>query len=366
MTRLAYYIDSHGFGHATRSMALIEALPASWEITLRTNAPRWLFETELFRPFVHLPSQLDIHPCHSRGYRIDAEKTCQTVGRKLAQAGELIETEARWLAANAINMVISDISPLAIRAAKDAGIPSFGVSNFTWDWILEPVFQGFDANGCVDSLRAMMAEATENFRLPFSDPETFPSGSVESPLLVRKPRRTRRDAREYFQFTEGVSYLLLTFGGIEGPLKNLNRLRDFQPIQFVQVSKEPSEGDSCELVRHSEIPNLWELVCPGLYHPDLVEASDGAVTKPGYGILSECMAASKPIVLDAREDFREFHVVKKIVAGYPQVAIVDNTRMETLNIGEALDAVLSSTPRPWRSGTDGASFVADEIVRRTN
>ena len=40
-------------------------------------------------------------------------------------------------------LVICDIAPLGISIAKEAGIPSVLVENFTWDWIYE---QYFNAN----------------------------------------------------------------------------------------------------------------------------------------------------------------------------------------------------------------------------
>ncbi|NUN97899.1 MAG: hypothetical protein HUU16_17185 [Candidatus Omnitrophica bacterium] len=369
VARAAFYIDSHGFGHSTRSMALIEAFPPDWDFLLRSNAPDWLFEKELHRPHKQFPSPLDIHPKHSTGYRIDPAATRHAAARKVAEADNLLASEADWLREEGVDLVLSDISPLAIAAARRAGLPAYGVSNFTWDWIFEPLFVGFGPDGVVQTLREMMGEATANFRLPFSDPGTFPFGSVESPLLVRHPRKPREAAREEYGFEAEVRYFVVTFGGIEREIPNLPRLKDFEPLQFVRVARpgELSPGlAKKELIRHPLARNFWILHAPDLYHPDLVLAADGVVTKPGYGILSECMATATPILLDSREDFREFEVVKRVVANYPQVAVLESRKVEELDLGEALEKVLASPPRPWRGGVDGAEFIAERIVRGTD
>jgi len=366
VVRAAFYVDSHGFGHATRSMALAEALPASWEVVFKTNASEWLFRKELPRSYTRVPSPLDIHPVHSTSYRIDSEGTLLKALEKIRNLDLLVQNEVTWLKESHIDLVISDISPIAIQSAREAGIPGFGVSNFTWDWIFEPLFDGMEDQGVVKTLREMMAVATTNFRLPFSSPDTFPYGSLDAPLLVRPTRKTRDEARRHYGFAEGTTFVLITFGGIEGPVKDMRRLMDFQPLQFVCSAKGPecAPPNRQGLIRHPEITNLWILRRDDLYHPDLVNAVDCVVTKPGYGILSECMATATPILLDARDDFREFEAVRTTAKNYPQMAILDNTQMEQLDIAGPLSRVLEVKPIPWEGGIDGASFIADTISKQ--
>jgi hypothetical protein len=38
-------------------------------------------------------------------------------------------------------LVVCDISPIGLAAAKRAGLPSVLVESFTWDWIYEPYFE---------------------------------------------------------------------------------------------------------------------------------------------------------------------------------------------------------------------------------
>ncbi len=345
-------------------MALAEALPSSWEVVFKTNAPEWLFRKELARPYMHVASPLDIHPVHTTSYFIDPLGTFQHTQAKLQGLEDLVQNEVAWLRKSKVDVVIADIPPLAIHAAKCAGLPAFGVSNFTWDWIFKPLLDGISGKQVIATMRNMTAQATANFRLPFSTPETFPGGSIESPLLVRSVRMSREEARKHYGLTVGTTYVLVTFGGIEGPVKSLAPLMDFQPLQFVSVAKESGNGPPLEqgLFRHPEITNLWILRRDDLYHPDLVNAIDAVVTKPGYGILSECMATATPIILDARDDFREFMAVRATAERYPQMAIVDNAQMKRLDLGDPLAKVLNSPAQPWEGGLNGAEFVAGIIA----
>lgn len=365
MVRVAFYIDSHGFGHATRSMALIEALPESWHVLIRSNVPAWLFQKDLKRTFELFPSPLDIHPRHVTSYRVDIQKTLMAAERKLSCANDILAREADWLRDNRVDLVLSDIAPLAVQAASNAGIPSSGISNFTWDWIFEPLFNGHPSGfSVVHKLREMTAQTTLNFRLPFSDPGTFPQGSIEAPLLVRPVSMNRQEARQHFGFDERSTYFLLTFGGIDGPVEKLDRLREFSPVQFIQVSRDAEQIPTHERIlrRHPEIENFWILTCSDLYHPDLVLAVDGVLTKPGYGILSECMATATPLILDSRDDFREFTVVRETVSLFPQCAIISNSEMEYLEIGTALEKVLAQPPLPWQGETRGDKWIAARLV----
>lgn len=365
MAVIAFYIDSHGFGHATRSMALIDALPESWRILIRSNAPSWLFRKDLKHRYDLSPSSLDLHPQHVSSYRVDSGKTLAVALEKLSNSSRLLESEVDWLRKNQVNLVLSDISPFPIQAAADAGIPSCAISNFTWDWIYEPLFNGDPAgSSLVRKLRDMIGQSTQNYRLPFSSPETFPGGSIDTPLLVRPVRMNRDEARWHYGLKEGVTWFLLTFGGIEGPIENLRRLHEFSPVQFVQVSRDAEKTPTTErtLVRHPDIENLWILTCSDLHHPDLVLAVDGVVTKPGYGILSECMATATPLIHDSREDFREFSVVRETVSRYPQCAIISNSEMENLDLGAALEKVLAHQPLPWQGDQHGDLWIAERLV----
>ncbi|MCA9447950.1 MAG: hypothetical protein KC931_12605 [Candidatus Omnitrophica bacterium] len=364
MTRVAYYIDSHGFGHSTRSICLASHFPKDWNLVIKTNGPRWLFQEELLIDFEFQPSELDVHPIQSEGYRINIDATGEFLLEKLNRSEQLIENEMDWLRDQKIDLVLSDISPLAIESAHRCGIPCYGISNFTWHWIMEPFFTDGPQSQAIRSLEEMMGRATANFRLPFSVPEVYPGPSIETPLLTRLPRKPRERTRREFGMGTDLPYVLITFGGLDRPDRDLRVLEKFSPIQFVRTlssSERRMRSADQFFERDREIENLWHYVHPELYHPDLVGVVDAVITKPGYGILSETMALGTPLLLDTRDDFREFDVVKEVLDKYPQVQFLPSDRMERLDFEKELNEILSVERKVWEGPANGAEFILERI-----
>ncbi|GAB1422692.1 hypothetical protein MASR2M15_29310 [Anaerolineales bacterium] len=81
----------------------------------------------------------------------------------------LIQSEVAYLQANAIQLVIGDMPPIAFDIAHEAGLKSIAITNFTWDWIYEAYladFAGFAAP--IERIKASYAQATLALVLPFA------------------------------------------------------------------------------------------------------------------------------------------------------------------------------------------------------
>lgn len=138
MRKIAYYISDYGFGHATRSLAVIQELlrqSHDIEVTIcHTYAKNLLVSTlqkslQVKFRFV----QTDI------GYYLkedmiqpDIEKLNSEYNNYMERWSELIEREKKFLIREKIDLVISDISPVPFESAYQANIASIGISNFTW------------------------------------------------------------------------------------------------------------------------------------------------------------------------------------------------------------------------------------------
>jgi hypothetical protein len=159
-------------------------------------------------------------------------------------------------------------------------------------------------------------------------------------------------------------YALITFGGFDAPDRDLSRLAELRPIQFVRTLPHSTRKDGYRgepLIQDRKVSNLWHFAGPDLYHPDLVAAVDAVITKPGYGILSETMPLGIPLLLDTREDFREFKVVKTALSEYPQVAFLDPGKMLHLDFADELKALLARPRRPWKGAVDSGEFIMKRI-----
>ena len=102
----------------------------------------------------------------------------------------------------------------------------------------------------------------------------------------------------------------------------------------------------------------------GLRYEDLVHAVDVVVTKPGFGIVAECIANETAILYTSRGRFVEYEVM---VAEMPRFLRCEYLDLDSLLAGrwlEPLNRLLNSPAPPERPRTDGAGVVVEMIVER--
>jgi len=101
----------------------------------------------------------------------------------------------------------------------------------------------------------------------------------------------------------------------------------------------------------------------GFSYQDLVAAADVVVTKPGYGIVSECAANGTPLLYTSRGRFVEYEV---FVEEMPRILRCRYISQEDLLAGrwaDAVGALLAQPAPPERARIDGAGIAAGEILR---
>jgi L-arabinokinase len=104
-----------------------------------------------------------------------------------------------------------------------------------------------------------------------------------------------------------------------------------------------------------------DLEAGGLGYPDLVGAVEVVVSKPGYGIVTDCVGAGVRFVYTDRGDFPEYPILVAGMAGYLPVRYVSNDELRTGRLDEALrDVRALAFPPP--SPTDGAGVAARRLL----
>ena len=93
-------------------------------------------------------------------------------------------------------------------------------------------------------------------------------------------------------------------------------------------------------------------------------AADVVVSKPGYGIVSECVANGTPLLYTSRGRFVEYDV---FVAEMPRVLrcrYLDESDFLAGRWGEAVRALLAQPSPPDTARVDGAQVAARRRLRR--
>ena len=356
---LAAYVSGHGFGHGTRLAEVLRVLrerAPDLPIVVTTSAPRFLFLDGVPAPLGVRPKAVDVGLVQHDALRIDEPATAEA-WRRFAEGWDgLVREEARWLRAAGARLVVGDIPPLAFAAAREAGVPALGHGNFSWDWIYRHMAGRQPALAeAADRAAEAYSSAAGLLRLPFAGDMSAFRNARDVPLVARRPAVGREEARRRLA-VDGRRMALVTFGGIGVPGLGAEELGAIGGWQFV-VTGPPAAGRAPN-VRHLGAPELTSF---GLAYPDLVGAADVVVTKPGYGIVSDCVGAGTRLVYTDRGDFPEYPIMVAEMSRYLPAVHASNDDVRRGCIGAALEAVLS-LPRPEPPRTDGAAVAAEALL----
>jgi hypothetical protein len=344
---VAFYISGHGFGHASRQIEITKAfarLRPEVGIVLRTTAPRWLFDRTMTTPFI-----LDDRPCDTGAIQIDSLNV--DAAATIARAKEFHRTldaraaaEAGVLAAHDVRFVIADAPALGCAAAARAGIPSVVISNFTWDWIYAEYREYLDsAPELISTIQAAYRLADAAWRLPMHGGFESFEQVRDVPFVARHATHEPAETRARLGLPPDRKLVLPSFGGYGLDGIDLASL-DLDPAWHVVTIPDPT---------------IYEA---GLRYEDLVRAADVVLSKPGYGIISECIANDTALVYTSRGRFAEYEVLVREMPRYLRGAFIENDALLGGRWRAALEAAVGAPAPPEQPRTDGADVIADMIA----
>jgi len=362
---VVFYISGHGFGHASRSALVVNALgelAPELPIGLRTTVPEWFLRANVHRPVNIITGATDTGVVQPDSLSIDEAETARRAREFYAEFDTRVEREAAILREHRGTLVVGDIPPLAFAAASAAGLPSVAISNFTWDWIYGGL-PGFDsaAPGVREQIAAANAQATLTLRLPFAGGFDGMRPLEDVPLVARRATVTRHDARARLGLPSTQRLVLATFGGHGGSVPLASAADD--PRQLVVATEYEVPRDA---PRH---PNLRvvtraDMQRAGVTYTDLLAACDAVVTKLGYGIVSECLANGVPLLYTLRGRFIEQEVFMREMPAVMRSRLIDREDLVAGRWGDALDALLAQPAPASTLRADGADVIARRILAR--
>lgn len=342
MRTIVFYISGHGFGHSSRMAELADTLlqrNPSLEVIIKTSAPEWFFREQISLPFKFLPLQCDVGVVQAHSLVLDPEETLRAYASFYRRSPALIGDEVSFVKKNQAALIVGDIPPLAFRIAARARIPSLAVSNFSWDWIYEPYIKRYPRyRYLLADIRKSYRQADLLLRLPFSGAMRAFRRSRQIPLIARKADSSKTEIRKVLKLRKNKPLILLSFGGFWlGPeyYRRLARLRDFTWVASERV------GDELPGIVNL---NRVKLRDAGLSYPHLVKAADIVVTKPGYGIVSECVANRTKILYTSRGNFREYPYLVRGIKKYLPSRFISQAKLKTGDLKAEIEDLLNSPP----------------------
>lgn len=352
---LATYITAHGLGHAARTCDVLAALrlqAPELPITVVSDLPKWFLDSRL--PGVpQRRASLDVGMVQRDAVAVDLEATLERVRGLCEGWSRTVADERDWLSQNGVRLVLSDIPAIPLQAAAESSIANAALGNFSWDWIYS-AFQDQDPvwARAVTLFRKAYGQCDRLLRYPFHGPMEAFVEVEEIPLVVAPGVDRKSELAEHLGADVEKPWLLFVFANLEFSGAGVERLAGFEEVQFLTTGELNWEG-----------PNVFRLQPAQHCFADLVASAEAVVTKPGFGILSDCVANSTPLVYVEREHFLESLVMEEATRRHTScfhlpLAELYEGRLEP--VLEALGAGLAAPLEPV--GFDGAEVVAARLL----
>lgn len=306
----AYYVTGHGFGHATRVVEVVRHLiAAGHNVHVVTGAPDFVFTSEIQSANLHIRKDvLDCGAVQADALTVDRlaslEKYSETA---VVRRASILDAEVQWLHSIKADLVVSDVVPVACRAAADAGIRSVCVTNFSWDFIYAEYVMaaGNHHRSIVWQIAEDYSHCKFLLRLPGYCPMPAFRDVIDVPLVVRRLHKSRSEVRKELRIGEDVKLVIFNFGG--------------QPAGWNLKKEWLPEGWMCLVCGASEkqeLPPNFVRLAKDAYTPDLMAASDCMLGKIGYGTVSEALAYKLPFVFVRRDYFNEEPFLRNMLEYY--------------------------------------------------
>jgi len=355
---IAYYVSAHGFGHGVRSCDILRALRhhcPDRPLHIVSGLGAGFFQTRLgavLTPADHLrQAAFDVGVVQPDAIRTDVEATRREVLALCAGAEDRIRAEQEYLGRQGIAAVVADIPGIPLAAARRAGIPAIAVGNFSWDWIYAPFLEG-DPRWlpALEHFRACYAEADLLLQLPFPcDMSAF--RRIETiPLLATPGTARRAELAERTGAALDCSWVLLSFVSLRWEAGAMERLLSLPGHEFFVVQPFDWPGTGFHVIDPRQVPFV-----------DVLASVDVVVSKPGFGIVSECIANDKPLLYADRADFREYPVLVEAIRRYLRQAHIPAERLCAGDLADALARLAQQPPPPETLATGGAEVAARRI-----
>ena len=358
---VACFITSHGFGHATRASAVLQALGKEKErlsLEIFSSLPDWFWKENLSSNirFRNHQIETDVGLFQKSPFEHDLDETITRLEHFLGFSGKELEDVRRILRQSKCDLILCDISPLGLFLGNELNIPTVLVENFTWDWIYDSyVPEDVRFKPIIEQLKSLFESATLKI-------QTTPlckriSGTPLVPPIFRKFRDTPDLTRQKLGLSNDRQYLLISTGGIPQDFAFLDLLKQRKDLCFVVAGNFPQFEQSENL---TFLPHRCDF-----HFPDLVRASSGLVGKLGYGTVAEAWGAGTPLFAVYRENFRESVPLKSFVR--KNISNLESTQEDFLagNWIESLDEFLALDKHPPSSTPNGALEAAALIWKMT-
>lgn len=363
-----YYLTAHGYGHGVRSTGIMNALRRECpqlHLTIVSALPESFLRNRLTEFPANGPTfrnaAFDLGMIQRDSIRVDLPATLQALQDFVARRPRLLADETEFLRHANADMVVTDIPALPLAAAAQARLPRLAIGNFSWDWIYDACAQS-DAlddpwHRVADIFRCDYANANGLLQLPFSpDMSATFSKRIPIPLLARPGMSRRLALAAATGANPEAQWILLSFTTLDWSATALQAVNALPNVEFFTVRPLQWPGH-----RH-----LHAVDRERFSFSDVIATVDTVISKPGYGILSDCIANRKSLIYAEREDFAEYPILAQAIPRYLRNVHIPAVDLYAGRLAPSLDALRHAPPPPEHLPDQGDTIAAQHILHHAS
>ena len=294
---IVFYISSHGFGHMTRCLAIIE------EILKKTNYIIYIacgkFQNDFARFYVKscyadfadrvifrdLTTDVGLVNFNC-SLKVDAEQLENELTHFVSCWERIVEEECEFLKQFKIKCVIIDISPIGALIGDKLKVKSIGISNFTWVEQYENI--------------GINSDIIWQFKEAYSKLDCFIEYDLSLPMDLNIKNRRKIgfisrsiDLNKVEEIKQKYGKSIFITCGKSANLENIN-VKNFDGCIFT-TSGINITGDC----------NVIKLPVSTLATHNYIASSNVVIAKAGWSTISEALIAKRKLVLIERDDVVE-------------------------------------------------------------
>ncbi len=360
MRPIAYYITAHGYGHGTRSCDVLHALhriAPEQPVVVTTDLPHDFLNSRLAGcdNLTFRSGAFDVGLVQKDSIQIDLFHTLEKLETLYNREEELIVQEQNFFRENNVGLVVADIPAIPLAAAQRSNLHNIAIGNFSWDWIYEAYAKtDFHWEHFVEKFRTIYEQTDLLLRLPFAPPmEQFPTRK-DIPLLAT-PGVARRDEIRNLkpEIQENKPWVLLSFTSLD---------LDFQALENIRNLSADHEFFCVEPL-HYKRSCIHSIDRNKVCFADILASMDIVISKPGFGLVSECIVNNKPLIYSDRGDFAEYPYLVEGIEKYLRNVHLPSEKLYTGDFFQWLEKIKSAPEPPEQIETGGAERIASELLR---
>ena len=322
------------------------------KVLLRTTVPSHFFETRLAVPWELSAREQDVGCVQQGPLTIDVPATWRAYRHFHDTWDRRLREECDAIKCYRPDLVLSNISYLALEAGVRAGVPAIGFGSLSWDQVLQELVDvpTPEQGHIIGHIQEAYKRAEFVIRLAPSLPMNSFSRHVDvGPIGYVGADENHSLDGKVSDALEGP-LVLVALGGV--PLDSLpfDAIDQLAPYRFLL--------DLTLSTNYARLKSTHHL-SESFY--ELLKGADIILSKPGYGTVIESVAAGKPLVYVRRYNFSDEGVLADYAHRYGRAYELSKQDFYSGAWRKALDAVLALPPPYELPPESGVCAAADHI-----